>query len=70
MTSRKYSFNHLSAEQLEKIAAKYPKAVQTVTTRKPVYKVLAMLAECGVEMPDDISLVDDTPPGLKDKKAG
>lgn len=49
MSKRKFSTSHLTTEQLEQIAAIYPRAV--VTVRKPVYKVIAMLLECGLEVP-------------------
>ncbi len=57
MSKRKYKISHLTAEQLEEISSKYPKAV--VTVRKPVYKVIAMLMDCGLEVPgmteDDVT---------------
>ncbi len=56
MASRKYNFSHLSEQQLDQIAAKYPKAVETVTIRRPRYRILAMLAEAGAEMPDGVHL--------------
>jgi hypothetical protein len=57
MTSRKFDFSHLTPEQLDAIAVVYPDAVETVTIRKPVYRILAMLATCRVKMPDGIELV-------------
>lgn len=66
MSQRKFSFPKFTDAQLEALAAKYPKAVQTV--RKPVYRVLAMLAECGAELPEGIVLTEEKPAFLKDKK--
>ena len=49
MATRKYNFNELTQAQLEDIQKTFPLAV--VSRRQPVYKVLAMLMECGVEVP-------------------
>ena len=57
MSGRKYNFSHLTDKELDAIAEKYPKAVETVTIRKPVYRQLAMLAECGAPLPEGVSLV-------------
>lgn len=57
MTARKYDFSHLTEKELDTIAAKFPKAVETV--RRPVYSVLAKLADCDVPMPDGIQLVQE-----------
>jgi hypothetical protein len=49
MSKRKYCVTDLTDAQLEEISKLYPKAVQAV--RKPVYKVIAMLLECGLPVP-------------------
>jgi hypothetical protein len=51
MSVRRYSIEKLSQEQLTVLAEKFPRAVETVTTRKPVYTVIAKLLDCGVEVP-------------------
>jgi len=59
MSKRKYSIENITPAQLDEINALYPKAVQVVI--KPVYKVIAMLMECGLEVPGVTSLSDDPP---------
>ena len=49
MSKRKFDISQLTDAQLEEIATLYPKAVRTV--RKPVYKQIAMLLECGLPVP-------------------
>ena len=71
MSSRKFNFEHLTPEQLDKIAAVYPDAVEIV--RRPNYKILAMLTTCKVQMPDGIKLIPDEKPAflhnIKEKNA-
>jgi len=57
MTKRKYDFSHLTDEDLDKLSAKYPKSVEIKTVRKPVYKVLAMIADCGADLPENVELI-------------
>lgn len=62
MSKRKYRFKKMSQEQLETLGEKFPKAVQTITTRKPVYSMLAKLCDCGVEVPG-LEMADDAQKG-------
>jgi hypothetical protein len=53
MTKRKYSFEPLTDDELTALAEKYPEAVETytVTIRRPVYRVIAMLLQCKLDVP-------------------
>lgn len=55
MSRRKFSISHLTDEQIAALAEAYPTAVETITIRKPVYKICAMLAQCKVPLPAGIS---------------
>lgn len=59
MSKRKFSYEPMTEEQIDELAKVYPTAVETkvVTTRKPVYRVIAMLLECGLEVPG-VQLID------------
>lgn len=57
MSTRKYSFEKMTDEQLIALAEKFPRAVEVITVRKPVYSVIAKLLDCGVEVPG-VQLVD------------
>jgi len=73
MTKRKYSFEPLTDDELTALAKKYPEAVETrtVTIRKPVYRVIAMLIQCKVEgieslirlrpVTEETGFIDDAP---------
>lgn len=56
MSVRKYDFNTLTPEQLEEIAADYPNAVETI--RKPNYRKMAMMAECGAKLKSGKTILD------------
>lgn len=64
MAKRKYRFKKMTPEQLTELGEKFPRAVQTITTRRPVYSVIAKLLDCGVEVPG-LELADDIPPYVK-----
>ncbi len=75
MSARKYHFAKMTDDQLATLAEKFPRAVQTVTIRKPVYSVIAKLLDCGVDVPgiqlvENIGAVDDPnlPPLLRAKR--
>lgn len=59
MSQRLYDFSHLTEQDLELIATWYPDAIQIV--RKPVYRVLAMLANCKARLPEGVSLISPEP---------
>lgn len=68
MSVRKYNIEKMTPEELADLEAKFPRAVQTVTIRKPVYNVIAKLLDCGVDVPgvrlvdhagDDNDMIDD-----------
>ncbi len=56
MSVRKYDFKTLTPEQLEEIAADYPNAVETI--RKPVYRKMAILADCGAKLASGKTVLD------------
>lgn len=56
MAGRKYDFTHLTDTQLDALAKMYPKAVNTVTIRMPVYNQLRMIVECGAPLPEGVQL--------------
>lgn len=68
MSKRKYSFDHLTTENLEKIDAAFPNSGVFEIVKKPNYRVLAMLADCKVPMPEGILLVDETSAFLQNVK--
>jgi hypothetical protein len=51
MSARKYSWNELTEAQLDELSAKYPFAVETITIRKPIYKIVSMLLDSKVAVP-------------------
>lgn len=68
MSTRKYQFEPMTDAELAELQEKFPRAVQTITTHKPVYSVIAKLLDCGVEVPG-VRLKSDAPVGLPDKVA-
>ena len=58
MTTRKFSFKHLTNEQLAEISATYPDAVKTITIVKPVYAKMAILAACGARLESGKRIMD------------
>jgi hypothetical protein len=67
MSQRKYNFEKMTDEQLTALAARFPKAVETITIRKPVYSVIAKLLDCGVEVPE-VKLAAAAPAGEDPEK--
>ena len=51
MSGRKYLLEKHTPSELDAIERAYPKAVKTITIRKLNYRIIAMLLECGVEVP-------------------
>jgi hypothetical protein len=50
MGSRKYDISKMTQADLAEVERLYPKAKAVETIRRPVYRIIAMLMDCGLDV--------------------
>lgn len=60
MSKRKYHIQKMTQEQLAELGKKFPSTVEVITTRRPVYSIIAKMLDCGLnEMIPEVVVITE-----------